>query len=167
MAKKIILEDLENGTLSLTEEEKSTEQAWNSYRHQEEFHLVPFAQFKRQLKAHRAQVQIRKDTTEKEEEAMKEFRKKNPRRTHNSRGEPVFDLAPGKDLLREDMKNGKLEELGRFQLYHSPEEYKILSQNKFFERVKQEARRAKFINHLGQERQKSKQAKTGDNDSCE
>lgn len=60
-ARTILLDHLENGTLSLDENLVSAEEAWSKYHNTEGFKdSVGFAQFKRQLKAHREQVARRK-----------------------------------------------------------------------------------------------------------
>jgi hypothetical protein len=49
---EILLNDLQGGTLTLDAEVLSAEEAWESiYKDLSAFELVPFSQFKRQLKA--------------------------------------------------------------------------------------------------------------------
>jgi hypothetical protein len=55
--RRILLDDLESGMLSLDSEEMSADDAWNSYySHLQEFSNVPFAQFRERLRDHRKQV---------------------------------------------------------------------------------------------------------------
>ena len=51
-AREIILEDLILGYLPLDESELSAEEAWEEYRKQDDFKLVPFGQFECLLKDH-------------------------------------------------------------------------------------------------------------------
>ena len=122
--------------------------AWQFYKQLDGFSNVPFAQFKKQLTAHQSQVRVRKERLGDEEKAFKEFRKLNPRKTHNNKGEPVFDTMPGKMLLCQDIKEGKQLSMAMDSFYISQDEYKCLQQHKFKERVYQETRRQKYINFL-------------------
>lgn len=153
-AKQTLMDDLETGVLSLYAEECSVEAAWQKYKTLPEFKPVPFEQFKRQLKAHRKQVLCRKERLGHEEAAMAQFREKNPRKTHNNRFEPVFDMMPGKKLLRQDVKDGLHEQLGLKNFRKSRDEYKVLTPQKFKERVYQEIRRQKYLNYLALETEK-------------
>jgi hypothetical protein len=99
------LEDLEEGFLPLNEVQLSTEDAWDAYRSVPEFEKVSFSQFKKQLKAHRQQVYIRKERMGEEEAALIQFRAQNPRKAHNNKFEAVFDMMPGKKLLYQDIKD--------------------------------------------------------------
>ena len=68
MAKKILMYDLENGILSLHENEVSAEKAWDMfYRHLDDFQKVPRKQFIDQLKAHRKQINKLQDRALEEE----------------------------------------------------------------------------------------------------
>ena len=147
-AKKIILEDLEEGHLPLSEEQYSTQNAWERYRQLPEFSTVPFAQFKRQLEAHRNQVIVRRERLGDEEFAFKQFRKRNPRKAVNNRNEPVFDMMPGKELLRQDIKDGMHKQMSIGELHVSRKEYECLTRKKIKERVYQEVKRSKYIHYL-------------------
>jgi hypothetical protein len=148
LARKILLEDLEEGYCPLSEAQFSTENAWLHYQQLPEFNEVPFSQFKRQLKAHREQVLIRKERVGEEEAALIQFRRNNPRKTHNNRGEPVFDMTPGKEMLRQDVANNLHLKCSRKKLQASKKEYGILAPKKFGERVRQEVRRNKYFHFL-------------------
>jgi hypothetical protein len=149
-AKKIIIEDLEGQLLPLYEIQLSTNDAWAVYSQLPEFAKVPFSQFKSRLKDHRAQVLKRRERVGEEEAAFIQFRAKNPRKTHNNRFEPVFDMLPAKLLLRQDVKDGlhltmTPNQLQKFRPeYHLPEHH-ALSPDKFKGRIYQEARRQKYF----------------------
>ncbi len=139
-ARTIILEDLEETFLPLTELQFTTEDAWRGYRHLPELSLVPFSQFKRQLKAHREQVCVRKETLGEEEAALIQFRMMNPQQKFNNRFEPVFDMMPGKELLRQDIKDGLHLTMCLVDFRNSRPEFGCLTRKKFKERVYQEIR---------------------------
>ena len=147
-AKKILMEDLEENFLSLSENQFSTEDAWDAYRTLPEFKKVPFSQFKRQLKAHRSQVSIRKERLGEEEAALIQFRSKNPRKMHNNQYAPVFDMMPGKKLLRKDIVYGLHLTMSLTEFRQSRPEYTCLTPQKFKERVYQAIRRRKYIHYL-------------------
>ena len=81
-ARKLILYNLENGLLSLEEEEESAEKVWEFYKNMPEFVSdgVIFSQFKERLKSHRNQVKTRKESTNRDEEALSHDRKLYPQR---------------------------------------------------------------------------------------
>ena len=143
-ARKILLADVEEGAL---QEEVLVEDAWEFYKQLPAFSKVPIHQFKKQLKAHREQVRIRKERLGDEEAALKQFRELNPRKTHNNKGEPVFDMMPAKTLLRQDIAEGKQLEMSLKKFYKSRKEYTYITKNKFKEQVYQEERRQKFNNY--------------------
>ena len=158
-AKEIILEDLEEGILSLDENEVSAEDAWEVYRHLPEFVApgVVFSQFKERLKDHRKQVMKRRNQSEREIQALAHDRQLYPRQTHNHRGEPVFDLSIAKQFLKEDVRNNKHTTMTPSELQKTRPEYMTFKPNKFKHRIYQEVRRQKFIFYLELKRAKKQQ----------
>ena len=154
-AKQLLMDHLEEGKLPLDEEQCPIEAAWNLYKSLPEFKNVHVDQFRRQLKAHREQVIRRKERLGHQDVALRKFRAENPRKTHNNRGEPVFDMLPGKALLRQDVKDGLHEQMSKKDFRSSRPEYGVLLPKKFKARVYQEIRRQKHLNH--QELQRAKQ----------
>jgi hypothetical protein len=151
-ARLIVIHDLEENFLPLDENEMSAKEAWDMvYQHIAEFATVPFLQFKGHLKDHRKQVRERLANSLTEEMALAHDRRLHPRQTHNHRGEPVFDLSPAKECLREDVKN-KLHLTSNFQ--ETRPEYKGFKTKKFNDRIHQEVRRQKFMNYLALQREK-------------
>lgn len=72
-SKKIILEDLMEGVVPLTDEECTAKEAWESwYRHMAEFveEQVVFEQFELRFKDHREQVSAKKIRSQREYEAF-------------------------------------------------------------------------------------------------
>ena len=144
-ARKILLADVEEGQLP---GKVSVEDAWEFYKHLPAFSEVPINQFKKQLNAHRDQVRTRKERLGDEEAALKQFKKLNPPKTHNNKGEVVFDMTPGKMVLRKDIEEGKHLGMTMSDFYNSRKEYTCITKRKFKERVHQETRRKKFIHYL-------------------
>jgi hypothetical protein len=155
-AKRIILEDLEEGTLSLDEHEMSTEEAWEVYRKLPEFLGVVFSQFKVRVKDHRKLVKNRSNQSEREMQALLHDRQIYPRMPHNHRGEPVFDLSVAKQLLREDVRDNKHIAMVPSKLQQTRPEYVIFKPNKFKHRIYQEVRRQKFIFYLELKREEKR-----------
>lgn len=145
--RQIILDDLLEGILPLTEAECSTEQAWATYSQDPEFTGVVFDQFKDRLKGHRAQITTKRRQTARELQAW-EHDKLCPRKTHNERGEPAFDLHPAKALLQEDVRMKLNTQMVPSQLQATRPEYRAFKKHVFKQRVYQEVRRQKFVFYL-------------------
>jgi hypothetical protein len=152
-ARLIIISELEENKLALEEEETSAYDAWHeTYKHMDEFKGVDFKQFRDRLKDHRQQVKRRYLDSLTEDMQLAHDRRLWPRQTHNHRGELVFDLSPAKELLREDMKASKHNTMTSSELRLSRPEYQCFKESKFRERITQEERRQKFMNHLDDHR---------------
>jgi hypothetical protein len=93
-----------------------------------------------------------------EEQDMIYDRQLYPRKTHNERGEPVFDMSPAKLLLREDVINHKHEAMTARELQDLRVEYWPFKHEKFYDRIRQEVRRKKLL-HLIDIKRKEKLAK--------
>jgi hypothetical protein len=106
-ARAIILEDLELGILPIDAAELSAEEAWEeAYQNMAEFVNVVFSQFEARLRDHRRRAKEQVHRSARESEALAHDRGLFPRQMANIRGEPVFDLAPAKQLLRLDVAAG-------------------------------------------------------------
>ena len=152
LPREILLGDLENGTLTLDEDLVSAEEAWVIYRDDPAFEGVGFAQFKVRLGAHRCQVKKRRSTSQRDAAAVAHDLVLNPRKTHNHRGERVFDTSPAKLLLREDVEIMLHTSLSFEDLWKSRPEYQEFPFPVFRKRVHQAERRRKMINHLEHKR---------------
>ena len=127
--------------------------AWDRiYKHIAEFAEVPFTLFEARLKDHRKQVRARLATSLFEEQALTHDRLLHPRETHNHRAEPVFDLSPAKELLREDVKNKLHSTMSSAELQATRPEYRGFKRSKFKDRILQEVRRQKFLHYLERHR---------------
>jgi hypothetical protein len=154
-ARLILISDLETHVLPLHDKETPAEVAWNQvYKLLPAFADVPFAKFEAHLKAHRQQVSKRHENSLAEEMALAHDRQLHPRKTHNHRGEPVFDLSPAKYFLREDVKNKLHTTMSSLKLQESRPEYVDFKRRKFKDRVYQEVRRQKFYHYLELQRAK-------------
>ena len=155
-AKHVLLDDLKWRRLPRDEHEMSTEQAWSFYRHMPEFADVCFSQFEERLADHRKQVTKQWLLCREEEEAFRKDQRRGYVNTqsHNHRDELIIDLSPIKELIREDVRDGKHEGLTPLQFQGTRPEYKEVKPEKFKQRLYQEIRRKKFIFHCELERLK-------------
>jgi hypothetical protein len=154
-ARLIIIQDLEEKLLPLDENEMSAKEAWDTiYQYIAEFANVPFHQFKAHLNDHRKQVRARLEISFTEEMALAHDRLLHPRKTHNHRGEQVFDYSPAKQCLRDDVKNKVHTTMSALELQATRPEYQSFKPNKFRDRISQEVRRQKFLNYLELQRAK-------------
>jgi hypothetical protein len=149
-ARGIILDDLLEGTLPLTEAELSTEAAWEIYRQYPEFVKagVVIEQFKDRLKDHRPQITDKKRQSTFEQTAFEYDMQLHPRKTHNERGEPVFDLHPAKPLLQEDVRMKLHKQMLPSDLRATRPEYQAFKPNIFRQHIYQEVRRQKVVFYL-------------------
>jgi len=151
-AREILLEDLRNGLLSVDEEETSVEEAWNYYRHFEEFLIVPFTQFKRQLKAHREQVTKLVEIAMPQELALMRDRELYPVQKVGRNGVPHFYLTEAAALLRDDVQKDLHAGLTPSAFRATRKEYSFefcgLTLEKFKQRIYQEIRYRKYCNYL-------------------
>ena len=154
-ARLIVISDLEESLLPLHDKEMSAKVAWNRvYMRLAEFTNVPFAMFEARLKDHRKQVKARLATSLAEEQALVHDRQLYPRQTHNHRGEPVFDLSPAKECLREDVKNKLHTTMSSSELQATRPEYQGFKPSIFKDRIPQEVRRQKYLHYLEKQRSK-------------
>ena len=116
--------------------------------------IVIFEQFKKQLKAHRQQIKKKRDLSSNEMQAFISDRAIHPKADYNHRGEKVFDSSDAKMLLRDDIKHKKQKAMSPMDLWNSREEYKEFKLEKFRQRIYQEERRVRYVNHLEMKRQK-------------
>ncbi len=153
-----LLDDLEEGVLTLDAKKMPAKEAWDvCYKDEPEFKLVEYEQFRDRLNDHRKQVRDKKKRSAVDEEAFQRDRKLHPRSNHNSRGEPVFDLSDAKELLRADIKEGRHDGMKPQEFRETRQEYKSFSKKIFKERIYQEIRRNKFISYLEMKRAKERE----------
>jgi hypothetical protein len=148
------MQDLEFGGILYQRENVSAEEAWDFYKTLPQFEKVVWSQFEVRLKAHRQQADTRLLRSLQERAYLAADRQLHPRQSHNHRGEPVFDLTPAKELLREDVKNKLHTTMEPSALQATREEYKPFKPKKFSERIDQEVRRSKYIYYLELKRAK-------------
>ena len=98
----IILRDLANGILPLTEDELNAVEAWEQYyKHLDKVvqEGVVYSQFEARLKDHRAKMGAEFQRAKEEKAALEHDRALFPRQTRNHQGKLVFDMHPAKKLL--------------------------------------------------------------------
>ena len=109
LSRQVVLDDLENGVISLDETDTAEELYHFVYKHTQEFMLekVLFPQFKKRLEDHRAQVKKRHKASQWESAALAHDKELFPTRTHNDRGEKKFYLTEAYNLLAQDVQEKK------------------------------------------------------------
>jgi len=157
----IIVRDLQNGELPLTEEEMNAEDAWKfkcsmkvASKH------VPFKQFEKQLIAHREQVAKDNANLSASLKAFEHDQALFPRRAHNRKGKLVFDVHPAKEKLREDVKNKVHKSLKPTEFQLTRPECQCFTLDEFRDRICQEIRLQRFHNCLEMKREAAEKKQT-------
>lgn len=134
------------------------EEAYGLYKnvHPDFFGKVTFEQFKSNYVRYQRESNERHVQSQLQESCLGHDRALNPRKTHNARGEPVFDMTPAKALLREDVRNRLHESMTPAALQATRAEYQQFLPVKFKERIYQEVRYQKFCNWLEYSRTKKR-----------
>ena len=156
-ARAIIIRDLLPGGALFERDTVSAEDIlpWYKEKYPEQFGIVVLDQFKARLESHRKQASEEHAVAQQEEECFAHDRKFYPRKTHNERGEPVFDMSPAKPLLRQDIKDEMhLHYKTSRKLQLSRVEYKPFKPRIFQDRILQEIRLKKYIHYLQLKRAK-------------
>ena len=153
-AREILLEDLQRGILTLDEEELPAEDAWAVYSEMDEFQLVPYSQFKQQLKAHQLQVLKTVGQSAPQYAAFRRDQAIQQQHTHYADGRPIFAASPAHALLKADVRDRQQTAINIGVLHQSRPEYKEWSRSIFTRRVYQEVRYWKFVAYLEDKRQR-------------
>lgn len=112
-AKEILLEGLMNGEIPLTKEELSAEEV---YRLHPEFQEYPYTNFRTNLNSLRKDVRDQKVKTFQDEEALEHDRNLTSRNI-TQRGYQFWPKAKARDLLVQDLMEGKHERMKPIDLY--------------------------------------------------
>ena len=150
-SKHIILEDLCEGVIPLTDEEATAEEIWETwYKNMVEFieEEIVFDQFKERLAAHREQVTKKKVESMRQLELLRHHQSLHPQKTRDHKGQLIFDMHPAKELLRQDVKMNKHKTMSPAALRATQSEYGEFTLDIFRQRIYQEVRRQKFIYFL-------------------
>lgn len=147
-AREILLDDLHRGVLTLDEELMPAEQAWEVYGPMDSFQLVPFKQFKRQLKAHRQQVLKLVTKSTPEYEAFRRDQATQEQFTHYASGRPIFAASSAHKLLKQDVSELFKEAINIGNLHQTRPEFASWTRAEFTRRVYQEVRYWKFVGYL-------------------
>jgi len=132
----------------------TVEEAWGVLQHDAVIQecKVVFDQFKVRLSAYRKSFHADQERSMEESEALAHDRTLYPRESSNQRGEPVFDLSPARELLRQDVSAGKHLNMSAANLQGTRAHYMTFRADVFQRRVKQEVMRQKYIAYLNRKR---------------
>ncbi len=157
-AREIMMEDLEPGGWLYGEDDLDAKLVYDVYKsRQEEFSDVPFDQFEVRYNDATKKAAKRRARSALEEEYLRHDRQLYPRKSHNQRGEPVFDMdTEAKMQLREDVKNKLHKSMSPMELHELRTCYMKYKLCIFRPRIYQEVRRIKFLNHLEKQRKKKR-----------
>jgi hypothetical protein len=152
-AREILMEDLEPGGW-LYDLDEEARVVFDTYKAKlEEFQDVPFGQFEVRYKEATKKAAKRRARSAEEEAWLDRDRLLHPRKSHNHRGEPVFDMdIPAKEQLREDVKNELHKRMTPKELWEYRTVYAKYKLDKFRPRIYQEIRRGKMLNWLDKQR---------------
>lgn len=151
----MVLDDLENGVISLDNSDSAHDLYHNMYKHTAEFIVerVEYEQFRDRLRDHRAQVGRRHEAAQWEMAALAHDRQLFPIRTHNDRGEKKFYLSTAGALLAEDVKQEKHKTMKPSELRASRPEYAEFPLKIFDGRIRQAIRRERMVNWRSDKRE--------------
>lgn len=161
--REIVLQDLNDGTLPLSEEEMPAQAAWNlHYKHLVEVLIerVQYDQFEARVKDHREQVSKKKNHFSSQMDALRRSRELNPPKTHNKRGEINFTFTEAAKLLKKDIEKNRHNEMTIHQLFLSRDEYHkdvAWDENLFRRKVHQFDATQKFFNYMNDKRKKKEE----------
>ncbi len=152
-AREILMEDLEPGGW-LYDLDEEARVVFDTYKARlEEFQDIPFGQFKVRYKEATKKAVKRQARSAEEEAWLDRDRLLHPRKSHNHRGEPVFDMdIPAKEQLREDVKNKLHKRMTPSELWEYRDVYAKYKLDKFRPRIYQEIRRGKMLKWLDKQR---------------
>ena len=128
----------------------SAHDAWNRlFKDHPAFSDVVFDQFKVRYNEYVKKANVRRQRSVQEEEWLKEARKLVPRKKHDENGKLLFDTSAAKDLMKQDIKEGKHEQAGGVAAFRaSRPEYMQFSEREIAQRIRQYIKLHKFHNHL-------------------
>ena len=155
LSRKLVLDDLEEGIISLDETDTAEDLYEFVYKDTPEFIMenVGFQQFKNRLKDHRSQVSKRHEAAQMEIAALEHDLDLFPIRTHNDRGEKKFYLTEAYKKLAEDISEKKHETMTPSELKASRPEYAEWPLKIFDGRIRQAIRRARMVNWRNDKRE--------------
>lgn len=156
----ILVEALESGALSLYRDDVAVQEAFDMFKGLPEFEIVSYEMFREKLASHRRQIIKQLKRSEVEEAAMIHDRQLFPVQMHNAQGTLRYDVSATHLSLREDVLAGKHKIMTAAALRATRPEYQQeYDGRKFAEHLRQEVRRAKFLNYLNQKREEEKEKK--------
>jgi hypothetical protein len=159
-ARELIIKDLEEGVVPLYENRCTVEEAWE-HRYLNGtlpgFEEIVFSQFEANFEKLRKLIQKKFAAASTDEKDMAAFLQRNPKPTHNHRGEPNWDAHAAKQFLCDDLINGEDADLTAHEFRRTRPEYKEFTLEIFRRHIYQEQRRQRFINWLEHKRNKTEE----------
>ena len=155
-SKQIVLDDLEEGVISLDETDTAEALFYGMYQYTPEFiaEQVKFEQFKDRLAGHRKQLKHKIESPAWEMAALAHDRLKCPQKTHNEKGEKIFYWTEAMELLKQDIDDGKHLTMTPTQLQATrPNEYGEFPLKIFDRRIRQAIRKKRLINWKNDKRE--------------
>jgi len=150
LAKKLLEDDLNSGAIPDEMDPKEV------YVQRAEFSEFPYDRFRSNLRALRKNILQKKSNSVADYDSLVHDRKLYPKPSRNCRGEPRWEGSVAEIKLREDVLQGKHQEMCPKELYYSREEYySSYPLGVFRKHIDQEKRRLKFIAYLNAKEEKT------------
>lgn len=151
-----LVADLQEGIVSLDNNEHPAQYLWGWYKDDPDFEGVVFDQFEARLKDHRKQVAAQNGKVALAARAFANYRMHHPQNTHDSNGKPLWNGHPAQTLLKEAVENNEHVGITPQELYNNgPSAYREFDLAVFRNHIYQEIRLRKFKNYLQQKRQQN------------
>lgn len=144
-AKKLLLQDLSDGTIPLDAEDMGPQTV---YMQRPEFAEIPYNRFRDRLNNMRKTIRLSKMQASSDGNALAHDRVAHPKRLTNHRGERRWEGSDAEWLLKLDIENGKNDGLTPSAFWQSRSEYQEYSLLVFRKHRDQEIKRRKYIAYL-------------------
>lgn len=151
VAKRLLLQDLEDGTIPLDSAAMSAAEA---YLRRKEYQLHDFGQFRDRLHDLRKQIHGKKTRSMQEMEALEHDMRIVSNRARNEHGTIRWEGTEAERLLRKDVEDGKDNTMPAQALWKSQDAYQIFTLDVFRGHIYQEHRRQTFRGWLSNYKQK-------------
>ena len=155
-ARHVILEDLAAETLPREEDVCSTEEAWKHHRELVEFKDVPFSQFAKQLKEHRATADGKWMRAMKQWADLQQDRAQHAKPTTCDNGRRTFRHSAAHKKLHQDVCGRRHLGLTPTAFRATRPEHQEWELKEFTQRIHQMERQWKFANCLEKKREEKK-----------
>jgi len=154
-AKKLLVQDLLNGTIPLDSLVMGPQEV---YQQHPEFRQYDFNRFRDQLRDLRKKLSEKNDCSASDNMALAHDRRIHPMPTHNHRGEPRWEGSKSERLLKHDIAHNKQQAMEPKDLFATQQEYGKYDLEVFCKHIYQEEGRRKFIAQRTATRQKKQKS---------